>query len=86
MVDQSLLEHNRTLSGWAIKMMKIERETGIPRSSVQRIVKQDLQLKTCDREDTNENFKLNENLMREVYVNKASGLGMKTFTVATPSD
>ena len=40
---------------------EIERETGIPRSSVQRIVKQDLQLKTYKRvigQKLNENAKL----------------------------
>lgn len=40
---------------------EIERETGIPRSSVQRIVKQDLQLKTYKRvigQKLNENVKL----------------------------
>lgn len=75
---------------------EIERETGIPRSSVRRIVKQDLQLKTYKRvigQKLNENVKL-KRLQRsrellERFPNERSVRSIwftdeKTFTVATP--
>lgn len=75
---------------------EIERETGIPRSSVQRIVKQDLQLKTYKRvigQKLNENVKL-KRLQRsrqllERFPNERSVRSIwftdeKTFTIATP--
>ena len=75
---------------------EMERETGIPRSSVQRIVKQDLQLKTYKRvigQKLNENVKL-KRLQRsrqllERFPNERSVRSIwltdeKTFTIATP--
>ena len=75
---------------------EIERETGIPRSSVRRIIKQDLQLKTYKRvigQKLNESVKL-KRLQRsrqllERFPNERSVRSIwftdeKTFTVATP--
>jgi hypothetical protein len=75
---------------------EIERETGIPRSSVRRIVKQDLQLKTYKRvigQTLNENCKL-KRLQRsrqllERFPNERSIKSIwftdeKSFTVSTP--
>jgi len=75
---------------------EIEKETGIPRSSVRRIVKQDLQLKTYKRvigQTLNENCKL-KRLQRsrhllERFPNERSTKSIwftdeKTFTISTP--
>lgn len=75
---------------------EIERETGIPRSSVRRIIKQDLELKTYKRvigQKINENVKL-KRLQRSQqllarFPNERSVRTIwftdeKTFTVSTP--
>ena len=75
---------------------EIERETGIPRSSVQRIVKQDLQLKAFKRvigQTLNENCTLKrlqrsqqllERFPNDRCVRSIWFTDEKTFTVATP--